>query len=183
MIQKPGSPNPALQQARTAETNLMIQEHLIAGLKNAFPDKGFQYSNPPDPVATLPSPCAAFGTLAISDDGDEAMVYLGGATHGHFGCDDEQLSEAQKRLRLPLMSWPFCRRCSRTGFWSGVWLAASPASGGCCSPANRCPSLHTFGDNSYGRKNWRKSTGEQDRFQGRPLAGHVCIIPSAIAYG
>jgi hypothetical protein len=78
----------------------MIQEHLIAGLKNAFPDKVFQYSNPPDPVATLPSPCAALGTLAISDDGDEATVYLGGATHGHFGCYDDPLSEAERDAEI-----------------------------------------------------------------------------------
>lgn len=78
----------------------MIQEHLIAGLQSAFPDKTFQYASPPDPVATLPSPCGSLGTLSISDDGDEATVYLSGATHGHFGCYDDQLSQAQKEAEI-----------------------------------------------------------------------------------
>jgi hypothetical protein len=78
----------------------MIQEHLIAGLQKAFPDKAFQYASPPDPIATLPSPCQSLGTLAISDDGDEATVYLGRATHGHFGCYDEQLSQTQKEAKI-----------------------------------------------------------------------------------
>jgi hypothetical protein len=78
----------------------MIQEHLIAGLKSTFPEKAFEYSHPPHPVASLQSPCEELGRLEISDDGYEATVYLTGATHGHFGCFDDQLSEAQKEAEI-----------------------------------------------------------------------------------
>ena len=78
----------------------MIQVHLIAGLKSTFPEKAFEYSSPPKPVASLPSPCEALGRLEISDDGYEATVCLTGVTHGHFGCYDDQLSEAQKEAEI-----------------------------------------------------------------------------------
>ena len=78
----------------------MIWEHLSADLKRAFPDKAFQYSNPPDRAASLPSPFPELGTLEIADDGYEATVYLSGATHGHFGCYNDKLSEAQKEAEI-----------------------------------------------------------------------------------
>ena len=78
----------------------MIQEHLIDGLKSAFPEKAFRYSQSPEPVASLPSPCEALGTLEISDDGDEATVYLTGSTHSHFGSYDDQLSATQKQTQV-----------------------------------------------------------------------------------
>ena len=78
----------------------MIQEHLIAGLKSAFPEKTFRFSQPPEPVASLPSPCKALGGLEICDDGHEATVYLTEATHSHFGCYEDQLSIGQKEERI-----------------------------------------------------------------------------------
>jgi hypothetical protein len=78
----------------------MIQEHLIVGLKSAFPEKGFRYSQPPKPVASLPSPCEALGMLEVTDDGHEATVYLTGATHSHFGCYEDQLSASQKEAQI-----------------------------------------------------------------------------------
>lgn len=78
----------------------MIQEHLVVGLKSAFPEKAFRFSQPPEPVASLPSPCEALGTLEISDDGDEATVYLTAATHSHFGCYDDLFSAAQKEAQI-----------------------------------------------------------------------------------
>jgi hypothetical protein len=78
----------------------MIQEQLIGALKRAFPEKAFVYSSSPESVASLPSPCEALGTLQISDDGYEATVYITGATHGHFGCYDDNLSEEQKAAEI-----------------------------------------------------------------------------------
>ena len=64
----------------------MLSTHIITALSSAFPEIAFILSSPPDPVATLDGPCAELSPLQICDDGDEATVYLGEITHGHFGC-------------------------------------------------------------------------------------------------
>ncbi len=73
----------------------MIRDRLIPAVKEAFPDKPFVFSSPPDPVVTLPSGCAGIGDLMIYDDGEEATVCITEITHGHFNPYDANLSQDQ----------------------------------------------------------------------------------------
>ena len=78
----------------------MIRDHLIAAIKQRFPDAPFSFGEPPEPVASLSSPCMALGQMQICDDGDEATIYFSNATHGHFNCADEKLTEEQKEQQI-----------------------------------------------------------------------------------
>jgi hypothetical protein len=78
----------------------MICEVLVPAIKERFSDIPFFFDEPPKPVASLRSPCKALGGVEICDDGDEATVYLTNATHGHFTCDDEGLTEEQREQRI-----------------------------------------------------------------------------------
>jgi hypothetical protein len=78
----------------------MIRDHLVPALKERFPNEPFAFDEPPKPVATLPAQCQALGELRICDDGDEATIYLTNATHGHFSCYDEKLTEAQREQQI-----------------------------------------------------------------------------------
>ncbi len=73
----------------------MIRDRLIPALKEAFPDKPFLFSSPPDPISRLPSGFAEIGDLAIYDDGMEATVCITEITHGHFNPYDVSLSQDQ----------------------------------------------------------------------------------------
>jgi len=75
----------------------MLTAHITQALKTAFPEIPFVFSSPPDPAASLVGPCE-LSPLQICDDGEEASIYLGGITHGHLGCYDDDLTE-DERLR------------------------------------------------------------------------------------
>lgn len=78
----------------------MISDYLTADIGSNFPETGFQFSRPPQPVASLASPCEALGVLQVHDDGDEATVYIMGATHSHFGCYEEGLRSEEKEKKI-----------------------------------------------------------------------------------
>jgi hypothetical protein len=73
----------------------MIRDTLIPAVKEAFPDKPFLFSAPPNPIITLPSGFAEVGDLAIYDDGAEATICITEITHGHFNPYDTSLSQDQ----------------------------------------------------------------------------------------
>ena len=73
----------------------MIRNHLIPAVKEAFPDKPFSFSSPPDPIIRLPSGFAEMGDLLIYDHGAEATIWITEITHGHFNPYDESLSQDQ----------------------------------------------------------------------------------------
>jgi hypothetical protein len=73
----------------------MIRDLLIPAVKEAFPDKPFLFSAPPDPVIKLPLGFKEIGDLAIYDDGEEATVCITEITHGHFNPYDATLSQSQ----------------------------------------------------------------------------------------
>ena len=73
----------------------MIRDRLIPAVQEAFPDKPFLFSSPPDPIIRLPSGLAEIGDLAIYDDGEEATVCITEITHGHFNPYDASLSQDQ----------------------------------------------------------------------------------------
>lgn len=77
----------------------MIRDHLIRALEQRFPESPFAFDEPPNPIASLQSPCQSLGRMDICDDGDEVTVYFK-ATHGHFGCVDESLSVAQREQEI-----------------------------------------------------------------------------------
>ena len=82
----------------------MIRDYLLPAIKERFPHEPFSFDQPPKPIASLRSPCEALGGIEICDDGDEVTVYFvnatHGATHGHFGCYDEKLTEEQKEKEI-----------------------------------------------------------------------------------
>ncbi len=73
----------------------MIRDRLIPAVREAFPDKPFSFSSPPDPIIRLPSGLAEIGDLAIYDDGEEATVCLTEITHGHLNPYDASLAQDQ----------------------------------------------------------------------------------------
>jgi hypothetical protein len=78
----------------------MIRDHVIRAIQEHFSKVPFSFDEPPRPIASLRSPCEALGGVEICDDGDEATIYLTNATHGHFSCYDEKLSEQQKERQI-----------------------------------------------------------------------------------
>ncbi len=97
----------------------MIRDHLVPAIRARFPNVPFSFGEPPKPIVSLPSPCAALGGLQICDDGDETTVYLLNATHGHFGCDDEKLAEDQQHERIAADVLQFLEAllCDRVVVW------------------------------------------------------------------
>jgi hypothetical protein len=77
----------------------MIREYLVPSLREKLPGQPFTFSDDPKFVARLSSPCSEVGELILSDDGDEATVYLSKITHRHFGCY-EDLPEPRKDERI-----------------------------------------------------------------------------------
>jgi hypothetical protein len=73
----------------------MIRDRLIPAVREAFPDKPFLFSSPPDPIIRLPSGLAGIGDLLICDHGEEATVYITEITHGHFNPYDASLTQDQ----------------------------------------------------------------------------------------
>lgn len=78
----------------------MIRDHLIPAIKERFPEAPFSFDHPPKPIASLRSPSEALGGVEICDDGDEVTIYILNATHGHFSCYDEKLTEKQKEKQI-----------------------------------------------------------------------------------
>jgi hypothetical protein len=74
----------------------MISDFLSPAIKERFPNVPFAFNQPPEPMASLRSPCEAPSGAEICDDGDEVTVYFVNATHGHFSCYNEKLTEEQK---------------------------------------------------------------------------------------
>jgi hypothetical protein len=71
----------------------MILAALVSALEGRFADRGMRVeANQIVFLAAHPD----VGDLTIVDDGDEATVYVGSITHGHFSCYDEKLSESEK---------------------------------------------------------------------------------------
>ena len=93
MRQIPSFGLPAVQPAKQKPE--MIRDHLIPAVKEAFPDKPFLFSSPPNPIIRLPSGCTGIGDLAIYDDGDNALVCFTEITHGH-----SRLSTTHTLLRI-----------------------------------------------------------------------------------
>jgi hypothetical protein len=71
----------------------MLFERLTKSLREAFPDVPFVFAEPPEPVATLEGPCEEMSPLKVFDDGNEATIWLGIVTHGHFANYEEGITE------------------------------------------------------------------------------------------
>ena len=78
----------------------MIRDHLIAAIKESFPNLPFSFPQSSNLIATLQSPSAEIGTLEIYDDGDEATVSISEITHGHFDRFDTSLGETQRDRQI-----------------------------------------------------------------------------------
>jgi hypothetical protein len=74
----------------------MLTDHITQALKTRLPEVPFVFSCPPDPTASLFGPCEELSPLQICDDDDEATIYLGTISHGHFGCYEEGITEDER---------------------------------------------------------------------------------------
>ena len=63
---------------------MKYSSRLVQRLKEEFPEREFQFSNPPGPAVTIPPDCAEVGAIEIYDEDDELTLYLGRFTHTHF---------------------------------------------------------------------------------------------------
>lgn len=62
-------------------------DRLLARLDEKF--GSFEKPAPPDELAAFSSPCPEFGTVILTDDGDETTVFVGSFTHVHFSADGD----------------------------------------------------------------------------------------------
>jgi hypothetical protein len=75
----------------------MIRDLLLPELLTRFPSRGFQLENSGNTIGFFPAANPAVGNLYISDDGDEATLFIGELTHCHFDADYGE-TEIEKRI-------------------------------------------------------------------------------------
>jgi len=73
----------------------MIRDALIPMLQQRYSNKELTVGDPPGPIATFPPKHLCVGALEICDDGDEATIYIGKITHGHFNPYNAELSQEE----------------------------------------------------------------------------------------
>jgi hypothetical protein len=89
----------------------VISDYLLPAIKAEFVEQPFTFAEPPKPIASVKIPGLAVGSLDICDDGYEITLYLGNATHSHFSCYDEGLSQGEKEQQIAAdvkRSWTSC---------------------------------------------------------------------------
>ena len=72
----------------------MIREVMLPELQSRFPNRGMRAGESINQIGIFPAAHGEVGDLQIWDDGDEATIYIGSITHGHFDSDDRTLAEA-----------------------------------------------------------------------------------------
>jgi hypothetical protein len=108
----------------------MIRDCLIPAIKDAFPDKRFAFSEPPDPIIQLPSGITDIGDLTVYDDCDEATVCITEITHLHVNPYDPSLTQDEIDQRVTDEVLAFLRSL----FSDHVLLYRHPSRrSGCCS--------------------------------------------------
>src|SRR5256885_23827 len=85
----------AAAQLKRYPARKMIRDVLIPALEANFPDRGMRIGEPADPIAVFPAAHPEVGDVTIHDDGNEAIVHVGDITHGHFGWDDPNRTDAE----------------------------------------------------------------------------------------
>ena len=85
----------AAAEAQRYPATPMIREILLPALQAKFPNRGFRRDDSANDIGVFPAAHAEVGDVTIDDDGNEATVYIGEITHGHFNPYDERLSEKE----------------------------------------------------------------------------------------
>jgi hypothetical protein len=78
----------------------MIRDRLVPALVKKYGEQGFQPGSSPDSIAAFPPIHPQGPDLRIMDDGDEATIYLGDITHGHFNPYDPDLAQDEIDARV-----------------------------------------------------------------------------------
>ena len=73
----------------------MIRDALIPMLRQRFSNEKLMVGVPPGPIVIFLAKHPSVGALEICDDGDEATIYIGEITHGHFNPYNEELSQEE----------------------------------------------------------------------------------------
>lgn len=72
---------------------MLIHDALVVALRDRFRDRDMRIE--PNQIV-FPAAHPGVGDVTIVDDGDEATVYIGHITHGHFSAFEEKLPESAK---------------------------------------------------------------------------------------
>jgi hypothetical protein len=126
----------------------MIRDRLIPALKTEFSGWEIVFDEPPQPIATFPACQEAVGKVFVSDDGDEATVFIENITHGHFGSFDESLKPEEREKIIADNVVDFLKALfsdrvllhTTAGNRIGGWTRLDLADG----PAQLSPSAHYF---------------------------------------
>jgi hypothetical protein len=73
-----------------------ISQELLPRLLARFPDADLRIESSRNLIATIPAKCQETGDLHISDDGDEATVFIENVTHSHFNPYNSELSDEER---------------------------------------------------------------------------------------
>ena len=76
----------------------MIRDKLIPLLERKYGEQMLRVGSSPNAIAVFPAKHPRVGELSILDDGDEATIYIGDITHGHFNPYDASLT--QERIEI-----------------------------------------------------------------------------------
>jgi hypothetical protein len=79
---------------------MSIAAVLIPELQRRFPGRGLRIAPKPGRYAVFPAAHPLVGDIAIDEDGDDLIVYLGHFTHAHLGNNDEGLRGAERATAI-----------------------------------------------------------------------------------
>ena len=71
----------------------MIRDKLIPIIQQRYSGEEVRISPASNPIAVFPGKDNGVGELQIWDDGDEATIYIGEFTHGHFNLYNPELNQ------------------------------------------------------------------------------------------
>jgi len=108
----------------------MLRDRVITEIANRLPELRFQTGTTGQPFLTIPAPSPLLGALEIHDDGEEATVYAGDLSHGHYNPYDSGLSPQAREAWIAEKVVDFLEAAvaDRVLFWAtqdrhrGGWL-------------------------------------------------------------
>lgn len=72
---------------------MKIRDALVGDFKARFPEMPFSVVEGASWELRIPAPNPQIGFVSVTEDGEEATVFVGELTHGHFNPYDSSLSE------------------------------------------------------------------------------------------
>jgi hypothetical protein len=79
---------------------MSIADVLIPELQRRFPGRELRAASKPGRYAVFPAVHPLVGDIAIDEDGDDLIVYLGNFTHAHLGHYDEGIRGVERATAI-----------------------------------------------------------------------------------